>query len=104
MFSKWFQYTLIIYRIGFEQGRRDIAAGNQFGYHGTTRKEVPMMDENKLPMILTPQDISAVLGISRNKAYEVVHSTGFPGFRIGKQYRVHRDKFLDWLNTVKEVA
>jgi len=55
-----------------------------------TRKEVPYMDENGLPIILTPRDISIILGISRNKAYEVIHSEGFPSFQIGKQYRVQR--------------
>ena len=62
------------------------------------------MDENGLPIILTPQDISRVLGISRNKAYEVIHSEGFPSFQIGKQYRVQREKFLSWLSQVKKVA
>ena len=69
-----------------------------------TRKEVPQMEERGLPIILTPRDISAVLGVSRNKAYEVIHSAGFPSFKIGKQYRVHREKFLAWLNQVEEVA
>lgn len=67
-----------------------------------TEKRVTNPEE--LPMILTPMDVAAVLGISRNKAYQVVHSTGFPGFKIGKQYRVHREKFIEWLNTAKEVA
>lgn len=62
------------------------------------------MDKSGLPVILTPRDISAVLGISRNKAYEVVHSTDFPGFKIGKQYRVHREKFISWLDEKKEIA
>ena len=55
------------------------------------------MDESGLPIILTPQDISRVLGISRNKCYEIVHSKDF-------QYRVRRDKFLAWLSQVEEVV
>ncbi len=62
------------------------------------------MDNNTLPVILTPQDISKLLGISRNKTYEVIHSAGFPSFRVGKQYRIHREKFLAWISTVQEVA
>ena len=31
-----------------------------------------------LSMVLTPLDIAAVLGISRNTAYELVHSKDFP--------------------------
>lgn len=54
---------------------------------------------NSLPIVLTPMDIAEVLGISRNTAYQVVHSRGFPSFKIGKQYRVSRDKFLSWLDS-----
>lgn len=50
-----------------------------------------------LPLVLTPMDISEVLGISRNTAYEVIHSQGFPSFRVGKQYRISRERFLKWL-------
>lgn len=56
-----------------------------------------------LSMVLTPLDIAAVLGISRNTVYELVHSKDFPAFRVGKQYRVSREKFLAWLDEVKEI-
>lgn len=52
-----------------------------------------------LPFVLTPMDVARVMSISRNKAYEVVHSKDFPSFKVGKQYRVSRDKFLSWLST-----
>lgn len=54
---------------------------------------------NSLPIVLTPMDVAEVLGISRNTAYQVVHSRGFPSFKVGKQYRVSRDKFLSWLDS-----
>ena len=44
----------------------------------------------ELPLVLTPAEISGLLGISRNTAYELLHSKDFPAFRIGKQYRVSR--------------
>ena len=50
-----------------------------------------------LPLVLTPMDVAAVLGISRNTAYELIHSEGFPAFRVGKQYRILRGKLLSWL-------
>lgn len=62
------------------------------------------MNESDLPIIMTPKDISDILGISRNKTYEILHSKDFPAFKFGKQYRVHRSKFLMWLKDVKEVA
>ena len=51
----------------------------------------------ELPLVLTPMDIGAVLGISRNTAYELIHSEDFPILRVGKQYRVSRKRFLTWL-------
>lgn len=62
------------------------------------------MNENETKTILTPLDVAKILRISRNKAYEVVRSKGFPSFKIGKQYRVDREKFYAWLETVQEVA
>lgn len=53
-----------------------------------------------LPFIMTPEDIAKVLRISRNKAYEVVHSKDFPCFKIGKQYRIKRERFIQWLDKV----
>ena len=37
----------------------------------------------ELPLVLTPMDIAAVLGISRNTAYELIHSEDFPILRVG---------------------
>ena len=51
----------------------------------------------ELPLVLTPMDIAAVLGVSRNTAYELIHSEDFPILRVGKQYRVSRKRFLTWL-------
>lgn len=56
------------------------------------------MNNGGLPLVLTVKDIAVILGISRNTAYELVHSQGFPAFQVGKQYRIYRDKFLDWLD------
>lgn len=53
---------------------------------------------DELPLVLTPMDIARVLGVSRNTAYEIVHSKGFPAFKIGKQYRIKRDKFFQWMD------
>ena len=55
------------------------------------------MQVENLPLVLTPMDIAAVLGISRNTAYEVIHSQGFQLFRVGKHYRISRERYLKWL-------
>ena len=61
--------------------------------------KVAFRQAGELPLVLTPMDTAAVLGISRNTAYEVIHSEGFPAFRVGKQYRVSRERFLTWLDS-----
>ncbi|MBR0280809.1 MAG: helix-turn-helix domain-containing protein [Oscillibacter sp.] len=53
----------------------------------------------ELPIVLTPSDIAAILGVSRNTSYEVLHSENFPAFKVGKLYRVPRDEFLLWMES-----
>lgn len=54
----------------------------------------------ELPVVLSVMDVAAVLGISKNTAYELVHAVGFPKVVIGKQYRVPKAKFIEWLGMV----
>lgn len=58
------------------------------------------MDDSGLPIVMSAQDIQKALQISKTKAYELLHSDNFPAFKIGKQYRVYRDKFLAWLDSL----
>jgi len=51
----------------------------------------------ELPLILKPMDIAGILGVSKNNAYAIIHSQGFPAVRVGKQYRILRSNFIDWL-------
>ena len=53
---------------------------------------------SQLPLSLNANDIAAVLGISRIKAYELMHSKGFPTIFIGSRMTVPRDKFIQWMD------
>ena len=53
---------------------------------------------DELPVVLSVMDVAMVLGISKNTAYELVHSKGFPKVVIGKQYRVPKVRFMAWLD------
>lgn len=56
-----------------------------------------------LPLVLTPMEVAVILGISRNKAYELMHQEGFPSFKVDKwHYKIHRDKFLKWLDDASD--
>lgn len=47
---------------------------------------------------LSVKDIQNYLGCSRNKAYSIVHSNGFPKIRIGKQFYIPESDFEKWIN------
>ena len=50
-----------------------------------------------LPLMLPVQDVSAVLGISRAGAYELVKSDGFPAMNIGSRIIVPKEDFILWI-------
>lgn len=52
---------------------------------------------NSLPLVLSTGDIQSILGIGRVQAYQLVNSEGFPAIRIGKNIRIPRDLFFQWL-------
>ena len=71
----------------------------------TSKKNVKntITEIDSLPLVMTPVDVARVLGVSKTTVYEVFHSKDFPSIKIGKQYRVQRDRFFVWMNE-KSVA
>jgi len=65
-----------------------------------TKKGVITVYKNyeELPCVLTPKDIEDILGISKNSAYELCHSKGFPAKKVGKLIRISKEKFIEWMN------
>ena len=54
---------------------------------------------------LSPKSVMKLLEISKTEAYNLFHSKGFPYFRIGetgKNLRVTRRDFKNWLNEQKK--
>ena len=49
----------------------------------------------QLPLALSADDVAIVLGISRAKAYELMHSKSFPTIKIGKRMTVPKDKLIE---------
>ncbi len=56
------------------------------------------------PDLMTVMDVAKALGVSRNTAYEVTRSKGFPALRVGKQIRVSKAAFAVWLDKQSEQA
>ena len=51
---------------------------------------------------MSVQELSAQMGISLPKAYELVKSPGFPVIRIGARILIPVDGFRDWLREKAE--
>lgn len=52
---------------------------------------------DQLPLALSAEDVSQVLGITRANAYALMHSKGFPTLKIGKRMTVPKDKLMEWM-------
>ena len=52
---------------------------------------------DQLPLALSAEEVSLVLGISRANAYALMHSKGFPTLKIGKRMTVPKDKLMEWM-------
>lgn len=58
-------------------------------------KRITSMDE--MPITLNAEQVAQVLGISRAKAYTLMHMQDFPTIKIDKRIMVRKDHFLAWL-------
>lgn len=52
---------------------------------------------NDLPLVLTVSEVSEILGIGKNTAYDLVHCGAIKSFRAGRQIRVSKSAFLEFL-------
>jgi len=62
------------------------------------RKENNTMEKSTISV----QELSAYMGISLAKAYELVKQPGFPVLRIGTRFLIPVDSFRAWLNRTAE--
>ena len=56
-----------------------------------------MKDFTNYPLMLNVKDIVEIFGISRDKAYDLVNSKGFPTVKIGKRIVVPKEHLLKWI-------
>ncbi len=57
----------------------------------------------ELPLVLTVQQLQAVLQVSKTTAYELVHSGAISSVRIGRAFRVSRAALAKYLGLTEEV-
>ena len=58
--------------------------------------------ENKNEVILyTPKDIQRIFQCGQRKSYEIMHSTGFPSFKIDASLYVEKGELEKWISRNK---
>ena len=50
-----------------------------------------------LPLVLTISDLSKILDVGKNTAYDLVRSGAIKSVRVGRQIRVPKSAFLEFL-------
>lgn len=50
-----------------------------------------------LPLVLTVSDVSKILGIGKNTAYDLIRCGAIKSVRAGRQIRVPKSAFLEFL-------
>ena len=50
-----------------------------------------------MPTLLTPKEVAAILKISYDSALEFIKHSGIDYLKVGRQYRVNKDKLLAYL-------
>ncbi len=53
------------------------------------------MQEERVMIGVT--EIMQMMGIGRNRAYEIIKQKEFPSIKVGRRYLVHKEVFEKWL-------
>lgn len=52
----------------------------------------------RIPLVLTVNQLADILGVGRNTAYGIVRSGQIPSVRVGRQIRISRGALMNFLN------
>jgi excisionase family DNA binding protein len=62
-----------------------------------SNEEAAGIDSEEQKEFLTPIEVSKLLRIGRDRAYELMHRDGFPALRFGHNFVVRRKKLMEWI-------
>lgn len=62
-----------------------------------TQQQSASKDWNTYPVTLRVRHIMEILEIGETKARQLLHSKGFPAYRVGRQIRVDRSQLREWV-------
>ena len=51
-----------------------------------------------IPATFGPLELAGIMGISRNKAYDLVNEPDFPKIRLGRRIVISKRHFITWLD------
>ena len=60
-------------------------------------KESVYRSYDELPLFLSSETLSELLGISLSSCYALMHEKDFPVIRIGKRMVVEKSRFIEWV-------
>lgn len=63
-----------------------------------------LQKNGNIPAILTAEEVSESLGISKRKTYELMNQPDFPCIEIGRSKRVPLKQFEDWIRNQSSKA
>ena len=56
------------------------------------------MIDKEYPVLYTVNDIMNIFGLGQNKAYELLHSSGFPSIKLNRKILVEKSKLEAWIS------
>ena len=60
-------------------------------------KESVYKSYDELPLFISSETLSELLGISLSSCYELMHEKDFPALRIGNRIVVPKEAFIQWV-------
>ncbi len=62
------------------------------------------MPNDKIPEMITVDELQRRFDIGRNLAYRLVRQKDFPSIKLGKEYRVFAEQLPAWLEKQKKCS
>ena len=56
-----------------------------------------------IPITFGPLELASIMGISRNKTYELVSEPDFPKIRLGRRIVISKRHFIAWLDEKMQI-
>lgn len=55
-------------------------------------------NDDKPYQMLTPADLQEIFKCSKNRAYQLIHSIGFPAMKLGGRYYIDKRQLDKWID------